>query len=76
MAVETITIRLEPEAAKVYRSAPPETRKKLQALLSLWLQELATADTGVLKQIMSNLSRKAQARGLTPEVLDSLLKGA
>jgi len=76
MAVETITIPLDPEAAKAYKAARDEDKKKMQALLSLWLRDLAGAEPSTLKEIMSDVSRKAQARGLTPEVLESLLKGA
>ena len=38
----------------------------------------ANKTAGAVKviEIMNDLSRKAQARGLTPEVLESLLKGA
>ena len=76
MPAETITIPLDPEAAKIYKAAPAEDKKKMQALLSLWLRDLAMREPSTLKEIMDDLSRKAQARGLTPEVLESLLKGA
>ena len=76
MPTETITIPLDAEAVKIYKAAPAEDRKKMQALLSLWLWDLATAEPSTLGEIMDDLSRKAQARGLTPEVLESLLKGA
>ena len=76
MSAETITIPLDPEAARAYKAAADEDKKKMQALLSLWLRDLATTEPSALKEIMSDLSQKAQARGLTPEVLESLLKGA
>ncbi len=71
---ETITIQVDPETAKAYKAAPPDDQKKMQALLSLWLKDLATAEPVTLKEIMSYLSHRAKARGLTPEVLESLLK--
>lgn len=76
MPGETITIALDPEAATAYKAARDEDKKKMQALLSLWLRDLATAEPATLKQILRDVSKKAQARGLTPEVLESLLKGA
>jgi ABC-type Zn uptake system ZnuABC Zn-binding protein ZnuA len=76
MRAEIIPVPLDPEAAKAYKAASEEAKKKMQALVSLWLRHLATADPSRLKALMSAVSRKARARGLTPEVLDSLLKEA
>jgi Flp pilus assembly protein TadB len=42
-------------------------------LLALRLHE-ALRPGGSLKDLMRDLSRKAQERGLTPEVLDALLR--
>ena len=76
MPTETITVPLDPEAAKAYNAASLEEQKKIKALLSLWLRELATAEPSDLKKLMDDVSRKAQAQGITPEILESLLKGA
>jgi hypothetical protein len=73
MANPTITIPLDPQTAQVYNSAPAEEKRKMQTLLGLWLRELAAGEQRTLQQIAG---RKAQARGLTPEMLESLLKGA
>jgi hypothetical protein len=72
MATQTITIRVSPEAARVYNTATAEQQRKLEALLSLKLTEVART-TRPLEEIMSEMSRNAQARGLTPEILESLL---
>lgn len=76
MANPTITIPLDPQTARAYDSAAPEEKRKIQALLSLWLRDLATGDQPSLQQILDEVGRKATARGLAPEMLDSLLKGA
>jgi hypothetical protein len=76
VAKSTITIPLDPETARAYDSATPEEKRKMQALLSLWLRELAAAEHSSVQQVLEEVGRKAQARGLTPEMLDSLLKGA
>ena len=76
MANPTITIPVDPQTAQVYNSAAPEERRRIQALLSLWLRELAAGDSPSLQQVLDEVGRKAKARGLTPEMLDSLLKGA
>lgn len=75
MANPTITIPLDPEAARAYNSAAPEEKRKIQALLSLWLRELAAGEYPSLQQVLDEVGRKAQSRGLTTEVLDSILKG-
>ena len=71
----TVTIPLDPQTARAYDEASPEEKRKIQVLLALWLRELASSERRSLDQVLDELGRKAQARGLTPEVLDSLLKG-
>ncbi|WP_228054643.1 hypothetical protein [Gloeocapsopsis crepidinum] len=44
----------------------------MEALLSLKLGN-ATRSKKTLEEVMSEISRNAQARGLTPEVLESIL---
>jgi len=72
MASEAITIRVSPEAARAYEAASQEERRKLDALLSLKLTEVMRVETP-LEEVMSDISRKAQERGLTPEALSALL---
>ena len=72
METQTITIHVSPEAARVYNTATAEQQRKLEVLLSLKLTEVARAPRP-LEEIMDEISRKAQARGLTPETLESLL---
>jgi hypothetical protein len=76
MAKSTITIPLDPQTARAYDSAAPEEKRKIQALLSLWVRELAAGEYASLQQVLDEVGSKAKARGLTPEMLDSLLKGA
>ncbi len=76
MVNPTITIPLDPQTAQAYNSASAEEKRKMQALLGLWLRELARNEQRSLQQILDEAGRKAQARGLTPEMLESLLKGA
>ena len=72
METQSITIHVSPEAARVYNSATAEQQRKLELLLSLRLTEVAHT-ARPLEQIMDEISRKAQARGLTPEALEALL---
>ena len=72
MLTEAITIRVEPEAARAYQAASEEDRRKLDLLLSLKLRD-ALRSSGSLKDIMRDISQQAQQRGLTPEILESIL---
>jgi hypothetical protein len=72
MKTEAITIRVAPEVAKAYQSALEGDQKKIDAILSLRLKEL-TNNKRSLEEVMRDISQKAQARGLTPEILEDLL---
>ncbi len=72
METQAITIRVSPEAARVYNTATAEQQRKLELLLSLKLTE-AGRTPRALEDVMDEVSRKAQACGLTPDILESLL---
>jgi len=72
MEIKEITIRVNAESAHVFEAVSEEQRHKVEALLSLKLGELILPKKP-LEELISEISRKAQARGLTPEILDSLL---
>ena len=73
MSTEAITLEIDSEAAQAFKSVSVEDREKLQVLLGMWLKEYAKADAASLKELMHEISRKAHSRGLTPEILDSIL---
>lgn len=73
MSTEAITIKVDSEAARVFNSAPAEEQRKMEALLSLWLREIAAVEARPLKEVMDQIGREAQRRGLTPEILGSML---
>ncbi|PSB15771.1 hypothetical protein C7B76_13035 [filamentous cyanobacterium CCP2] len=68
-----ITIEVSTEVAEAYRSASPEARKQIQAIVSLLLQKPMDSDVAFLRKIMDGISDRAEARGLTPEILESIL---
>jgi hypothetical protein len=76
MANETITLQVDREAARAFNAAAPADQRKMGALLSLWLKDVATAKPEALKRLMTDISKKARDRGLIPEILDNLLKEA
>lgn len=73
MATATISIEVDQEAARAYTEASAEERRKLQLLLSLRLREFVDRRGRSLQEIMDEIGARAQSRGLTPEVLESLL---
>jgi hypothetical protein len=73
MRTRTITIPLDPQTARAYGAVGDKEKRKIQVLLSLWLRELATSEFPSLEQALDEAGRKAQAKGLTPGILDSLL---
>jgi hypothetical protein len=72
MDTKNITIRVNAEVARIFETASEEQRRKLEALLSLKLSDV-TRHKRTLEEVMSEISQNAQARGLTPEILDSIL---
>ena len=72
MATKEISIRVSNQAAEAYRAASPDERRKLDALLSMRLTE-AMRTKRSLEEVMSEISRRAQERGLTPEQLQEIL---
>ena len=73
MKTATIAIEVDQEAARACAEASAEERRKLQLVLSLRLKELVAHPSRSLKDIMDEMGGRAQSRGLTPEILESLL---
>ena len=72
MAAEQITVFVDPDVANAYRSASDDERRKLDLLVSLRLRD-ATRSKASLKDVMREISKNAQERGLTPEILQAIL---
>ena len=72
MTMQEITIRVAPDAAAVYLAASEQDRRKLDAMLSLRLSEAALPNRPLI-DVIRDASREAQARGLTPEILQEIL---
>lgn len=73
MATEAITIKVDSEVARVFNTAPVEEQRKMEALLSLWLKDIAAADARPLKNVLDEIGREAQRKGMTPKILESIL---
>lgn len=75
MTTSSISIEVDAKTAQVYRAASDEEKRKLQLLLNLRLRELVSSPPRPLSEIMDEIGTEAEARGLTPEILESLLHG-
>lgn len=73
MPTATISLEVDADAAQAFTQSSAEDRRKLQLLLRLRLRELTAGPTRPLKEIMDEIGAQAEARGLTPEILESLL---
>ncbi|MFM6781215.1 MAG: hypothetical protein ACKPKU_08865, partial [Dolichospermum sp.] len=70
--MENITIQVDPEIAKAYREAEPQKQQKIQIFLNIMLQKAVSQKP--LLDIMEEASQQAIANGMTPEILESILK--
>jgi hypothetical protein len=75
MSTEAITLELDADAVRAFKSASGEEQERIKTLIGAWLLAYARADASSLKETMDDVSRKAAERGLTPEILQSILEG-
>ncbi len=73
LTTETITIQVTPEAAQAFRSASETERQKMEILLNLRLLEVSRSRKP-LEDVMREISKSAQERGLTEKILGEILK--
>ena len=74
MVTETITLQVDSDAANIFRTASAEQREKLQLLMGIWLRQFRKDEPQSLQQTMNEISARAKSRGLTPELLEEMLK--
>jgi hypothetical protein len=74
MATSTIPVEVDLETANAFAQASVAEKQKIQLLLALRLRELLTRPARPLKEVMEEIGARAQARGLTPEILESILQ--
>lgn len=74
MATEPITLKIGPEAARAFKAISSNDREKLEALMTVLLHQYANANSSSLKKVMDEIGEKAQRRGLTADILESILE--
>jgi len=74
---EEITIKVPSDIALAYRKATEEEKEqlelKLAAIMQLQFKPAQKEAIARLRNTMDTISTEAQAQGLTPEILDSIL---
>lgn len=65
-SLDEITILIDSEAARAYKSASFDEKKKIQILLSNWLKEVTLKDKSSLKQLMDEISENAKTKFWKP----------
>lgn len=73
MTNTVIPISVDEATAVAYNQASAEEQRKIQILLRLRVRELFAQPDVSLSQVMDDIGGKAEARGLTPEILETLL---
>lgn len=69
---EQITVSVDSIVAERYRSATDQERRKLDLLVKMRLLD-ATQPGRSFRDLMREISRNAKRRGMTPEILQSIL---
>jgi len=70
----TLTLPVNDEIARRFAHATPQEKAKLELLVSLCLWEtIGAKPKQTLEQLMDEISAEAARRGLTPEILESIL---
>ena len=73
MTDTTITLPLDAATAAAYTTASSDDQRKIQLLFQLLVREYTAPANLSLRELMDDISIKAEARGLTPEILEQLL---
>lgn len=73
--MERIVLEVDDSTGKIYRNFPPESKQQFNQVVSLMLKK-AVNDISLpdYKKKIDEIGFKAVAAGLTPEILEELLR--
>ena len=71
-APSTVVLRVDPVTVRAYADASPAERERAESAFALALRGRRDAAEDLIRT-MDEIGREAQARGLTPEILDDIL---
>ena len=70
---EEITLKVSSQVAQAYQQATESEKQCLSALVSLFFEQDIKGEVDFLGKLMDKISDRAVSRGLTPEILESIL---
>jgi hypothetical protein len=74
MSVATISIPLDNRIVQAYNRAPRERQERLQKLIAVMVEQFADSSPQSLFTLMDEMSDEAARKGLTEEILASILQ--
>ncbi|MGK7961130.1 hypothetical protein [Crocosphaera sp.] len=69
--METINIKVDQEVAKAYRESDSRKQEQISTIIKLFLNKEFSQKS--LSEVMEEIAKKAEKRGLTPEILENIL---
>ena len=73
MALATISLEVDADLAQLTPPRRPRNNVSCNFYSACRLRELTEKPVRSLKEVMDDIGREAEAKGLTPEILESLL---
>lgn len=70
---KSIMIKVDTETAEAFERLSTEEREKIEFFLSIQMKNALKSEVSLLA-VMDDISKEAEAKGLTPEILESLLE--
>lgn len=70
---EEITIKVSPKVVRAYQNATDSEKEWVETLVTLLFDPDMKGEIDLLGKIMDEISDRAVSRGLTPEILESIL---
>lgn len=74
MTIATLRVPLDERTAQALQSTSPEKQALLQQMLGYVVEQFVESTPESLFALMDEMSQEAKARGLTPEILESILR--
>ena len=68
-----ITLKVSGKVAQAYQEATEKEKEYMNTLVNLFLEQEMKEEIDSLGTLMDEISKKAVSRGLTPEILESIL---
>ena len=65
--METISIEVEPEIARVYRNLSPTERQKIQIILNIWLKQIINKSPIELDELIQKMQNRTNENDHIPE---------